>query len=83
MCGDQLIQRSTVQIGGEGLRAFGDAQPFQKHSLRCDAGVGTARGTGGAAEHLEIHMRGEVGLARIDERVGGRMGAHRLQRVTK
>jgi hypothetical protein len=61
------------------LRARGDAQPFEEDALR---GQRLWAQPGRARDRFEIHMRGQVGLARGLQRVAPAHGpSHRLERV--
>ena len=80
MRGDVGREARAIEPGGERLRALGDAEPFEKHALRREPGVGARRGTG---QNLEIHMGGEIGFAGVFQGVGPFVPAKRLPRIAQ
>ncbi len=79
MRGDMRIERRTFEPRGQRAGPFGDAEPFQKHALRHRPGAGG--GHARARQRLEIDMGGEIGRARLGQRVDLRVAAHSLKAV--
>ena len=78
---DMAGKRVTVQLGGQALRTLRNPQPFQEHTLGCDAGE--FGGRGGPGNFGKIDMGGQICLTGGGQRVGMVMSAQGLQRVTK
>ena len=71
MCGDVAVQHiGPLRFGGKRFGARRDAEPFEEDALR--ASWQRRRRDGRLArEGFEIHMGGQIGLARAVQRIDG------------
>ena len=76
-----FVLRRRVLVAAERLRPLDDAEAAQEIPLVHQAVDIDAAGGGGTAQPVEIHMAGEIGLARMGKRRVEFMVAHGLQRV--